>query len=50
MVSRCSNSIIIIILIMKRLVILFDHIFSENNEDTLQSLPLNMHDQTLIHV
>jgi hypothetical protein len=25
-------------------------IFSENNEDTLQSLPLNVHDQTLMHV
>jgi hypothetical protein len=25
-------------------------IFSENDEDTLQSLPLNIHDQTLMHV
>jgi hypothetical protein len=25
-------------------------IFSENDEDTLQSLPLNVRDQTLIHV
>jgi len=25
-------------------------IFSENNEDTLQSLPLNVRDQTLMHV
>ena len=25
-------------------------IFSENDEDTLQSLPLNVHDQTLIHM
>jgi hypothetical protein len=25
-------------------------IFSENDEDTLQSLPLNVHDQTLMHV
>jgi hypothetical protein len=25
-------------------------IFSENDEDTLQSLPLNIHDQTFMHV
>jgi len=25
-------------------------IFSENDEDTLQSLPLNVHDHTLMHV
>jgi len=25
-------------------------IFSENDEDTLQSLQLNVHDQTLVHV
>jgi hypothetical protein len=25
-------------------------IFSENDEDTLQSLPLNVRDQTLMHV
>ena len=25
-------------------------IFSENDEDTLQSLPLKVHDQTLMHV
>jgi hypothetical protein len=25
-------------------------IFSENNEDTLQSLPLNVRDQTLMHM
>ena len=25
-------------------------IFSENDKDTLQSLPLNVHDQTLMHV
>jgi len=25
-------------------------IFSENNKDTLRSLPLNVHDQTLMHV
>jgi hypothetical protein len=34
---------------MKRLVIFFGH-FSENDEDTLQSLPLNVRDQTLIQV
>ena len=25
-------------------------IFSKNDEDTLQSLPLNIHDQTLMHM
>jgi len=34
---------------MKRLVIFFGY-FSENDEDTLQSLPLNVRDQTLIQV
>jgi hypothetical protein len=28
----------------------FSAIFSENDEDTLQSLPLNVRDQTLMHV
>jgi hypothetical protein len=28
----------------------FSAIFSENDEDTLQSLPLNVCDQTLMHV
>jgi hypothetical protein len=31
------------------LVIFFGHI-SKNNKDTLQSLPLNVRDQTLMHV
>jgi len=34
---------------MKRLIIFFGY-FSENDEDTLQSLPLNVRDQTLIQV
>ena len=45
MVSQCFNSII---LIMKRLIILFA-MFFENDEYFLESLPLNVRDQNLMH-